>query len=47
MFVSHAPTAAPTATNPICPSDTWPAQPVSTTSEIPTMAKTTTVAALN
>ncbi|WP_254126893.1 hypothetical protein [Aquihabitans sp. G128] len=37
----------PTATKDICPSDTWPAQPVSTTTESVMRAKATTVAALS
>ena len=35
-------TSPPTAANPNCPSDTWPAQPVRMVSEHPAMAKIST-----
>ncbi len=44
--MARAPTTAPTATNDIWPSDTWPAQPVRTTIDSATITKTATLAAL-
>ena len=43
--VSAPPTAAPTPTNAIWPRLTWPAQPLSTTSEAATMPKITMIVA--
>ncbi len=45
--VATAPTAPPTATNDICPSDTWPAHPVSTTTDKVMRQKAATVAAFS
>ena len=45
MEVSAPPTAAPTPTNAICPRLTWPAHPVSTTSEEATIANRTMIVA--
>ncbi|CAB5065737.1 unannotated protein [freshwater metagenome] len=45
--VAQAPTEAPTPTKAICPSDTCPAQPVSTTTDRPIIAKITMTPALN
>ena len=45
VATATAPATAPTATNAICPSETWPAQPVRTTIERVTRQKQATVAA--